>query len=460
MLAGKYSVERVLASGGMGVVVCARHLQLGERVALKLLRPEVLTSADAVARFDREARAAVKIKSEHVARIIDVGRLENGAPYMVMEYLEGRDLAQWLEQRGPLPVEQAVELVLQACEAIAEAHVLGIIHRDLKPANLFCIERSGLPSIKVLDFGISKLTGTSAPVGDMSMTRTQSLMGSPFYMSPEQMQSIRTIDVRSDIWALGVILFELVSQRLPFNGDGIPELAVNIMSAPTPALRAFCPDAPPLLEQVIQKCLEKERANRYANVAELAQALVGLAPKRGAHSVDSIVRIIGSAGLSTSSPPPPAAPSSEALPPPRLTAPTMPSWGHKTAPRSPRRTVALMTIAAVTALAGVLAVVGVTKEFGRGSAATANTMPSSTPTLATSVGSSPSVRPPGSSSEGAPFETLSTPEAPKARAAPSSMTSAAARSGVSKVGSSAKPACSSVPDFDNEGNIVYQQVCQ
>ena len=142
----------------MGVVVAAHHLQLDERVALKFLLPEALGNAEAVARFAREARAAVKIESEHVARVIDVGSLENGAPYMVMEYLEGSDLAAWLRERGPLPVEQAVDFVLQACEAIAEAHALGIVHRDLKPANLFCVAApDGLLSIKVLDFGISKV---------------------------------------------------------------------------------------------------------------------------------------------------------------------------------------------------------------------------------------------------------------------------------------------------------------
>ncbi len=162
ILAGKYRVERVLGIGGMGVVVAAHHMQLDERVALKFLLPEALGNAEAVARFAREARAAVKIKSEHVARVTDVGTLPNGAPYMVMEYLEGGDLAAWIKQRGALPVEQAVEFVLQTCIAVADAHALGIIHRDLKPANLFCVRRSdGQLSIKVLDFGISKMTDVS-----------------------------------------------------------------------------------------------------------------------------------------------------------------------------------------------------------------------------------------------------------------------------------------------------------
>src|SRR5580693_7216018 len=167
-----------------------------------------------VARFEREARTAVKIKSEHVARVIDVGQLESGSPYMVMEYLEGEDLQGWLEKQGRLPIERAVDFLLQACEAIAEAHAMGIVHRDLKPANLFCIRRpDGTLSIKVLDFGISKAAGAS-----MGMTSTQAVMGSPLYMSPEQMGSSKGVDARSDIWALGVILFELVTGRVPFDG--------------------------------------------------------------------------------------------------------------------------------------------------------------------------------------------------------------------------------------------------
>src|SRR5580700_416889 len=189
VLAGKYKVERVLGAGGMGVVVAAHHLQLDEKIALKFLLPEALGDAEAVARFAREARNACKIKSEHVARVTDVGTLPNGAPYMVMEYLEGGDLAAWIKQRGALPIEQAVEFVLQACVAVADAHALGIVHRDLKPANLFCVRRSdGQLSIKVLDFGISKLADGVGP-GSMAMTKTSALMGSPLYMSPEQMRS-------------------------------------------------------------------------------------------------------------------------------------------------------------------------------------------------------------------------------------------------------------------------------
>jgi serine/threonine-protein kinase len=300
ILAGKYRVERVLGVGGMGVVVAAHHLQLDEKVALKFLLPEALGNPEAVARFAREARAAVKIKSEHVARVSDVGTLPNGAPYMVMEYLEGGDLAAWLKQRGPLPVDQAVEFVLQACIAVADAHALGIIHRDLKPANLFCVRRSdGQLSIKVLDFGISKMNDTSRS-GSPWVTRTSALMGSPLYMSPEQMLSSKDVDAQTDIWALGVILFELMTGRLAFFADSIMELAIKVAHEKAPSIRSFRPDVPAALESVVEKCMQKDPQDRYRNVAELALALLPFAPARAKASVERISGIIQAAGLSAS----------------------------------------------------------------------------------------------------------------------------------------------------------------
>ncbi|HTB76104.1 MAG TPA: serine/threonine-protein kinase [Polyangiaceae bacterium] len=207
ILARKYRVERVLGAGGMGVVVAACHLQLHQKVAIKFLLPEALSNAEAVERFAREARAAVKITSEHVARVIDVGTLDTGAPYMVMEFLEGHDLAQWVRLRGSLLLEQAVDFVLQACEALAEAHALGIVHRDLKPANLFIVRGAdALHAVKVLDFGISKAAGL-----EVALTRTAAVMGSPLYMSPEQMAASRNVDARTNIWAMGIVLYELLT---------------------------------------------------------------------------------------------------------------------------------------------------------------------------------------------------------------------------------------------------------
>jgi serine/threonine-protein kinase len=292
----------------MGIVVAAHLSQHDEKVALKFLLPDALGNSEAVARFAREARAAVKIKSEHVARVMNVGTLPNGAPYMVMEYLDGEDLAAWIQDRGPLPIEQAVEFVLQACEALAEAHALGIVHRDLKPANLFCIRRAdGRLAIKVLDFGISKMTQIGGS-GLSAMTHATGTMGSPMYMSPEQMRSAKTVDSISDIWAIGVVLFELLAGKSPFFTDSLPELVLRITTEPPSPLRDIRPEVPVGLEAVIRRCLEKERERRYPNVAELALALLPFAPKRGRGSVERISGIIHAAGLSATAPATPRSP--------------------------------------------------------------------------------------------------------------------------------------------------------
>ncbi|HEX3346394.1 MAG TPA: protein kinase [Polyangiaceae bacterium] len=365
VLAGKYRVDRVLGEGGMGVVVAAHHMQLDERVALKFLREDALDSPEAVDRFVREARAAVKIKSEHVARVIDVGKLENGAPYIVMEYLDGRDLDAWLEERGALPLDQAVEFVLQACEAIAEAHALGIVHRDLKPANLFCVRRAdGLLSIKVLDFGISKMTPGVSSKSEHKMTRTNAVLGSPFYMSPEQMRSSRDADPRSDIWSLGVILYQLVTARMPFEAEAMPELVLKIADSSPPSMRTYRPELALAFEAIVMRCLEKERSRRFANVGELAQALYEYGPPRARGSVDRVMRTLETAGLIPGATPPPreALGSSPTLaqglvgavtPPPRAL--TMDSWGQTgSRPRASRRTaiLAVVGIATVVLVAG------------------------------------------------------------------------------------------------------------
>jgi serine/threonine-protein kinase len=306
ILAGKYQVERILGVGGMGVVVAAHHIQLDEKVALKFLLPDALKNSEALARFEREARAAVKIKSEHIARVIDVGKLDNGSPYMVMEYLEGGDLSGMLAKSGKLPVEQAVDFILQASEAIAEAHALGIVHRDLKPANLFCIRRrDGQLCIKVLDFGISKVTRAGSHP-DMSMTKTTAVIGSPVYMSPEQMQSSKGVDLRTDIWSMGVILYELVTGRLPFNGDTVTELAIRIATEPAPPMTDIPPGMPEGLEPVVLRCLEKQRERRYQDMGELATALLPFGSQRARAMVERIRAIVGNPSPDASGPLPPS----------------------------------------------------------------------------------------------------------------------------------------------------------
>jgi len=212
LLAGKYRVEGVLGTGGMGVVVAAHHEQLDQKVAIKLLLPEAAAHPEIVERFAREARAAAKIRGDHVARVIDVGALDDGTPFMVMEYLEGRDLAQELREARPLASTDVAHWILEACEAIAQAHAARIVHRDLKPSNLFLARQLNKSVIvKVLDFGISKSIDPDAP----ALTRTTSLVGTAFYMSSEQLTAAKTVDTRADIWALGVIMYELLAGTPP-----------------------------------------------------------------------------------------------------------------------------------------------------------------------------------------------------------------------------------------------------
>ena len=271
VLADKYRVDGVLGIGGMGVVVAATHVHLGQRVAVKFLLPEAMLQPQALERFGREARAAVRLKSDHVARVLDVGALTDGAPYMVMEYLDGCDLGTLVQDKGAIRVEDAVEYVLQTCDAVAEAHSLGIVHRDLKPRNLFLTRKlNGSACIKVLDFGISKVTTIGS---DHSLTKTSDVMGSPNYMAPEQIRSSRDVDERTDIWALGVILYELISGRVPFLADTVPALCAMVLEkAPTP-LEELRPDCPPELRHVIARCLMKDPVMRFQSVAELASAL-------------------------------------------------------------------------------------------------------------------------------------------------------------------------------------------
>jgi len=298
--AEKYLIESELGVGGSGcVVVGARHRELDERVAIKFLLPEGSQNEEAVARFRREARAAARITSQHVVRIRDISTTDRGIPYIVMEYLEGVDLERMLQQcpNGQLPVPDAIEFVLQACEALAECHCLGIVHRDLKPSNLFCVHGAdGLPLIKVLDFGISKLSSKTI---DTAMTDQTRILGSPRYMSPEQFDSSADVDPRTDIWSIGVILYELFTGDVPFLETHVLKLWQSIRSDPPPPIEGLRPDLPAALVPVVSKCLEKDRAKRYANVAELAKALAPFAPQRARASVQRIIRTVESPGVTT-----------------------------------------------------------------------------------------------------------------------------------------------------------------
>ncbi|WP_437681523.1 protein kinase domain-containing protein [Sorangium sp. So ce131] len=279
VLLGRYRVERVLGHGGMGVVAAVRHLELGELFAIKFLLPQALGEAEAVGRFLREARAAARLKGEHVAKVYDVGRLDTGSPYMALEYLDGADLKEVVRSAGPLPWEDAVLYLLQAADAIAEAHSLGIVHRDIKPANLFLIRRpNGAPCVKVLDFGISK---QMAP-DNVDLTRTGSMLGSPLYMSPEQMMRRKDVDPRSDIWSMGVVLYELLTGKVPFPAETLTEVVGRVLQEEPLLPSQLRPGLPLELDHIVARCLQKRPEHRFQHVEELAAPLRALLGTHGA----------------------------------------------------------------------------------------------------------------------------------------------------------------------------------
>ncbi|UQA55566.1 serine/threonine-protein kinase [Polyangium aurulentum] len=293
VLVGKYRVEREIGCGGMGVVVEATHVALEQRVAIKLLHGPAASSPDVVTRFLREARVAAKLASEHVVRVTDVGQTETGAPYLVMELLVGHDLEGELRRRGRLPVAEAVDLVLEACEGVAHAHARGLVHRDLKPANLFLAQRSNrAPIVKVLDFGLSK----EAPTGAGSITGNDAVFGTPQYMSPEQIQSTKNVDARSDQHALAMVLYELLAGEPPYVAETITQLIVVIATQPPPRVRALRPDVPAPLEEAIVRALAKRRTDRFADLAGLAWAIAPFGGPEAQSRAEAIRRALAPGG--------------------------------------------------------------------------------------------------------------------------------------------------------------------
>ena len=290
LLAGKYRVEGLVGAGGMGAVITAVQLELERRVAIKLLPPQAAQIGTAVERFLREARAASAISNDHVVRIYDVGRLDSGVPYMVMEYLPGVTLGALTAQRGPLPVAETIDYVLQACIALAECHGIGIVHRDLKPDNIMVLQRPGqLGFVKLLDFGISKSDWFStAPEFTPNLTHTTDVFGTPTHMSPEQVRSSKRVDLRADVRALGVILYEVLTSAPPFMAETLPALSAAIVSdAPVhPSERRR--DLPRPLGDVVLSCLEKRPEARPQSVAQLAEKL---RPWAGPGSLSHLGRI-------------------------------------------------------------------------------------------------------------------------------------------------------------------------
>ena len=404
IIAGKYRVGRTLGEGGMGVVVEATHLQLRQTVALKFMLPRALGNKDAIARFEREARAAVRLKSPHVAKVLDTGTLENGAPYMVMEFLEGRTLSSLARASGiGLPIDEAVDYLLQACEGIGEAHALGVVHRDLKPANLFLtMAADGSPTVKVLDFGVSKMGALAGSVGDEDadrVTKTEGVVGSPLYMSPEQMKSSRDVDHRSDIWSLGVCLYQLLTAKVPFDAETVHQQYAMLMLAAPPKPSDVRGDIPPELDAVVVRCLQRDPEARFANVGELARALAPFAPDHALASVERVARTLAAdrSGKFPSVPRsgsiPPRSPSSPSFTPrlpsvaPRASSPTPSSprtdvtWGDTSASTSrPKDRRKWLVLGAVGTLGLVMAGVAVSRRDATPAATVASAPAPATPT--------------------------------------------------------------------------------
>ena len=283
IVAGKYRVERTLGEGGMGLVVSATHMGLDQKVAIKFLLPDAIRSDVAVERFLREAKVAAKIQSEHVARVHDVGTLDasqGGVPYIVMEHLEGTDLRQMIDRDGALPLDEACEVILQACEGLAQVHAAGIVHRDLKPSNLFVTRKAdGSPAVKLLDFGISKLTVFGEGTGDPALTSTATIMGSPAYMSPEQLKSTKEVDSRTDVWSLGAVFYEALTGAPAFRGETLPQVCAMIASEDPIPPSARKADVPVDLERSVLRSLDKDPGTRE-RLVDLARAAARYAPER------------------------------------------------------------------------------------------------------------------------------------------------------------------------------------
>ncbi|WP_437967118.1 serine/threonine-protein kinase [Sorangium sp. So ce260] len=294
LIAGKYRVDRLLDKGAMGAVVAATHMDLGELRAIKLLLPATAADPEMCERFLREARIAARLRSEHAVKVHDVGRLENGLPFLVMEFLDGRDLRVIRKKRGPLPIEEATLYVIQACDALAEAHAMGLVHRDVKPANLFLTHtREGAPCIKVLDFGISKVSEAAALGVSEMRTSTGQMLGTPHYMPPEQMRGQRDVDARADIWAVGSLLYVLLTGRYPMHARSVQTVSLVLGGTFVPPLpskvrRGLTPEIDP----IIMRCLERDRDRRWPDLAELVLALRPFAPPAAQPLVERIQRVL------------------------------------------------------------------------------------------------------------------------------------------------------------------------
>ncbi|HEY4106066.1 MAG TPA: protein kinase [Polyangiaceae bacterium] len=328
VIAEKYRVDGLLGTGGMGVVMSAMNLDLDAPVAIKLVREEYSNNEEVVARMLQEARAAAKMHGAHMVRVLDVGRLEAGTPYIVMERLVGHDLATLLNERGALPIQEAIDYVIQACDGLAEAHALGIVHRDLKPENLFVATTLEGPVLKILDFGISKIMSDAQRRGPRAaLTNAGCAVGSPYYMSPEQMRASPQVDARADIWSLGAVLFELLTGKSPFEGESVQVVCANVLSGEPPSLRACAGDAPEMLDAIVRRCLEKKPDARFDSVLELGAALRDFVSSEGQSNTERGARLASGISLVPKGPALPPEPKPASAPKLLLvtSTPTLPS---------------------------------------------------------------------------------------------------------------------------------------
>jgi serine/threonine-protein kinase len=461
LLLGKYVVDEPLGEGGMGVVYSARHNLLGQRFALKFLHPAAAADGQAVARFLNEARAAARIENEHVGRVLDVGMLESGLPYMVLEYLDGADLSTVLQRGGPLPIHDVADYLLQAIEGVAHAHALGIVHRDLKPSNLFIARRpDGTARVKVLDFGISKILGGD---GAHAMTQSRSLLGSPRYMPPEQLLDPKSVDHRCDIWSFGVVAYELLTGVPPFDADNAVALFSAIQRADAPRMRTLRPEIPAGLDDAVHRCLQRELDARFASVTELGAALVPFGSAIGARAFENARRI-----LPVAPPEPAAAPVDDVATAPTVRNPASPPvahageietaapWSSSRSSRAPRGRVWI----AIGAGVGGIAVLGALWLRPRH-----HPMAGAEPVRVHEPSAPTSIAPPPSA-----VETVAATAPPAPSAAPSHTVTAPARAaGTSRskpphaaASSSARPQapnCTPPYDVDEKGNRRWKLEC-